>query len=247
MHRRKSFALLGATGGVVVALAALGSSAAGKPAASTAAAGIPVTVRIEGDTKTLLETTAVKPHAGLVKKAGHSCSATSAAGALQLGTRGRWSGKWYSGLGFEVFRIFGEGDIYSKTHTFWELFIDNVASSVGMCEAKLHRGDQVLFAAVPAKGTEYPLVLDVLTNPKAGKPFKVKVVYFKGHTATPVAGATVTAGGVSAEPIANGTVTAKTNSQGIATLTVQHAGLTAFGASKDRYVRAASVTKDVGQ
>ncbi len=229
----------------MVALAALGSSAAGKPAASGAAAGIPVTVRIEGDSKTLLPTTAVSPHAGVVKKGGHSCSETSAAGALQLATRGRWSGKWYSGLGFEVFKVFGETDIYSKTHSYWELFVDNQAASVGMCGLKLHRGDQLLFAAVAVKGTEYPLALKVLTKPVAGKPFSVKVVYFKGHKATPLAGVTVTAGGVSAEPQAGNEVRAKTNGQGFATMTVQHAGLTEFGATKDHYIRAASVTEDV--
>lgn len=246
MHRRKSFALLGATGGAVVALAALGSSATGKPAARTAAAGIPVSVRIEGDTKTLLPATTVSPGSAVVKKGAHSCAGNTAAGALNVATHGRWSGKWYSGLGFEVTKIDGEDDEYTSTHSYWELFVNNVASSVGMCSEKLRRGDQILFAAVAGKGTEYPLVLSLLSKPKAGKPVKVKVVYFKKHKATPLAGVTVTAAGISAEPVPNDSVSAKTNSQGIATLTVRRAGLTEFSASKKLYVRAEPVTKGVG-
>ncbi len=247
MHRRKSLALLGATGGVAVALAALGSTAAGKPAAKAAAAGIPVTVRIEGDTKTLLPTTKVTVHPGLVKKGGHSCSDTTAAGALNVSTRDRWSGKWYSGLGFEVFRIFSETDIYAKTHSWWELFVNNQPASAGMCSIKLHRGDQVLFAAVAAKGTEYPLALKVLTKPVAGKPFKVQVLeYYKGK-ARPSAGAKVSAFATSAEPIPNSTVTAMSNSHGIATLTVTRTGLIALQATKAHFIRSADVPKDVGQ
>jgi hypothetical protein len=150
------------------------------------------TIRIEGAKKTVLGSTPVSATGTVVKRGGHSCPGSSAAGALTRATHGHWSGKWFSGLGFEVFTIKRETDQFSTTHTYWELFVDNVAASAGMCSVKLHPGEHVLFAAVPANGTDYPLAINAPRTAAAGHAFTVKVRRFdaKGR-AKPLAGAVV--------------------------------------------------------
>jgi hypothetical protein len=238
MNRRTLLAVCAA----VLALPATGLAAK----RAVGSRGPAVTVRIEGASRTLLPTTTVRPGTGVVRKDGHSCSRASGAGALNNATRGAWSGKWFSGLGFEVLKILGETDNFTTTRSYWDLFVNNVASQVGICSVKLHPGEQLLFAAVPAKGTVYPLRLNVLSQPVAGRAFRVRVVFYdakrKPH---PLAGATVTATGIGREPLPNDRITAKTGSGGVATLTEQRSGLIQLGAGKRGYVRAASVARDV--
>ncbi len=67
---------------------------AGAPAAALAA-GTTVSVRVEGLTRTLLATKVVHTHSGSITKGGtpsRRLSATTAAGALDVATRHRWSG-----------------------------------------------------------------------------------------------------------------------------------------------------------
>src|SRR5207302_991013 len=139
------------------------------------------TVRIEGRTRTLLPTTRVRTHGGSVTKGGApkgACPATSAQGALDVATRHRWSGKWFSSLGaYEIFTILGDHE--SGTRQFWEIFVNNVSATAGACEVALHRGEQVLFAVAPATGpTVYPLAVSAPRTAMVGHPFTAKVVRF---------------------------------------------------------------------
>jgi hypothetical protein len=202
-------------GGAVLAMGATASGAL--------AAGTTVTVRVEGKNKTLLAAKSVTPHAGVVKKAGHSCTAASGAGALNVATHGAWSATWFSSLGFEVTKILGEADQFSTTHSYWEIFVGNVASQSGLCAIKLHRGEQILFAAVPATGTVFPLELTAPRSAAKGHAFTVTVKAFDAHgKAKALAGAKV-----------NG---ATTNRQGRATITLTRSAT--LTAAKKGFIRA---------
>jgi hypothetical protein len=232
----------------ILASAALPVCAVALALPTGAAASNPtkVKVRVEGRTKTLLPMTTVTLRSGLVKKGGHSCPANSGAGALNQATHGAWSATWFSGLGFDVTKIFGETDNFTTTHSWWELFKNNVATSTGICDLTPRRGDQLLFAAVPANGTAYPLGLKVLSTPAVGHAFKVKVVsYGPQGQAKALAGATVSVSQITAEPVANGRISAKTNASGVAQLTETRLGLIDIGASKRGYIRAATVAENV--
>jgi hypothetical protein len=205
---KKILALTGALSAIALAPAALA-----KP-----------TLRIEGKKKTLLVTTAVGMRGPEINKGGHSCAGSTAAGALSRATHGRWSGKWYSGLGIEVFTILGETDQYSTTHTYWELFVGNVSATMGLCSLNLHPGEQLLLAAVPANGTVYPLGISAPSSATAGRAFTVKARGFdaKGH-AKPLAGAEVDG--------------KRTNSHGVVRITPTRAGKLTLRASKNGYIR----------
>jgi hypothetical protein len=214
MNCRKMLALGGA---LVLAGAATASSAV--------AAGTTVSVRVEGKNKTLLSATQVKPRSGAVTISGKSCSSASGAGAVALATHGAWSGKWFS-FGLEVLKILGETDNFTTTKSYWELFVDNVASQGGVCNVKpLHRGEQILFAAVPATGTEFPLEVSAPAHVVAGHAFTVTVKAFNVRgKAKPLAGATVDG--------------QTTSSHGRATITLTHTGTTSLTATSKGFIRA---------
>jgi hypothetical protein len=210
-----------------------------------------VTVRVEGLKKTLLLPKVVHTHSGWITRFGApkgQCSARSAQGALDVATRHNWRGKWSTQYGpeYEITSILGETHSFSSKY-YWEIFANNVAATSGACQIKLHRGEHLLFAAVPITGYEYPLAVRILTKPVAGRPFQVRVVYYdaKGR-AKPLAGATVKVGGISAEPVPSSQASATTNSRGVATVTEKNFGLTMISASKRGYIRSAPAFRDVG-
>jgi hypothetical protein len=180
-----------------------------------------VTVRVEGKQRTLLSQTA--PLAGLSKvmRGGHSCAATSAAAALQLATHGSWSGPWSSKYSdFEVTKIKGETNNYSTTKSYWEVLVNNVPASTGICNLKLTGDANVVFAALGA--SEKPgLPLGIAT----ANAHEIKVVAYSAKgTPSPLAGASVTINGKSA---------GKTNAQGV----VSTAGQGFIVVSKTGYIR----------
>ena len=99
MNLKKLFAL----GGVTLMLAAL-------PAAASATK---VTVRVEGLNHTLLAPRHINVHNGWITRYGApegQCPASSAQGALDVGTRHRWRGTWTTQFGpeYEITSILGE-------------------------------------------------------------------------------------------------------------------------------------------
>jgi uncharacterized protein DUF4430 len=136
MHRKTLIALLGA---IVMAVAASGVALA-------AGSGPAVTWQVKSLNKTLLKPTSVHGEKGWITKGGTpkgKCSGSSAAGALDAATHGKWSGKYFSSLSdIEVTSILG---VKPPSSDFWELFVNGKPASTGVCEVKLHAGQKLLF------------------------------------------------------------------------------------------------------
>lgn len=229
MPARRMFALVGAILALTLTSAAVAS-----------AAGTTVTVRVEGLTRTLLAPVAVHTHSGTITTGGTpagACPSTSAAGALDLATHHRFNGT-YGSFGLSVTQILGETHPFTPPSYYWSVWVDNRYAPAGVCALKLHRGEQLLFAAVPDKGSEYPIVITAPGRATAGQPFKLHVFYYSAKgAAKPLAGAAVRGAGPKAV----------TNGHGVLSITAQHTGRLTFGASEHGYIRAAPVTVRVSK
>jgi uncharacterized protein DUF4430 len=130
----------------VVAPAALGSEVS---AGAHAAAGPTVTVQIKTLTKTLLRPTAVHGEKGWITKGGTprgKCSGSSAAGALDAATHGKWVGTYFASVsGIFITSILG---VKPTGSDFWEISVNNKTSSKGICDIKLQAGERLLFSIV---------------------------------------------------------------------------------------------------
>jgi hypothetical protein len=170
-------------------------------AAPAGAAGpATVTVRVEGAADTLVPRTTVTTTTATVNKdgvAGHDCTGTSAAGALELATGGAWTGTWNASFGYLVAGVRGEAPANPDFFSFW---ISGRLADVGVCGQELQQGDDVLLFVGRCEPPAYtactqPLALSVPATATAGEPFGVRVVELADSgTQTPVAGATVTGG-----------------------------------------------------
>ncbi|HEV7804939.1 MAG TPA: hypothetical protein VGO80_03915 [Solirubrobacteraceae bacterium] len=215
------------------------------PSSADAAAPANVSVRVEGAAKTLVERTTIRTDARTVNKdgvAGHDCTGTSVAGALEIAAAGNWSGGW-SAFGYSVTRILGETHDFS-TPDFFSLWINNKSASEGVCgmTSELQEGDSVLFYvtrcvfdAVLGDCSNEPVLPLGLTAPKQLQPdvpFDVSVVqYSPNAVASPVAGAVVVDGAVAL---------ATTNAAGIATITFSSGGPRTLKATKPGRARSAA-------
>lgn len=189
------------------------------PLAPAIAAGpATVTVRVEGSTETLVQPTQVSTTMASVVKDGnpaHSCTGTSAAGALQLATGGNWSGEWFSGLRYSVETIAGQSFPFTQPY-YWSFWLDDKSATTGICEAELSSGDSILFfpecfsetvgVCPPAPnplGIEAPAVAEV------GSPVTVTVTSYANATGapSPAVGAAITGKGVSATTDSGGHAT----------------------------------------
>ncbi|HWX75139.1 MAG TPA: hypothetical protein VNZ05_07530 [Solirubrobacteraceae bacterium] len=174
---------------------------------------------MEGLTHTLLAATQVTTTTTPVVKDGnpaHSCSGTSAAGALQLATGASWNGTWFESQNeYAVETILGESHIFESgapANYFWSFWLDDKEASVGACGAQLNPGDRVLFfpscfgSACPPPIA--PLEVEAPATVEAGTPFPLTLkIYDSAGNATPAGGASVTGGGASAVSDANGHAT----------------------------------------
>jgi hypothetical protein len=207
--------------------------------AFAATAAPKVTIRIEGAKRTLLAATAIRaPASGFITQdgaPGGKCPADSAAGVLNAATKGSWSGTWQSTYNdYFVTKILGDTESGSKSY--FEILVNNVPAVTGPCEIVLKPGDQLLFGAVPLSGTGYPLLIKAPKTAIAGSSLKVTVDDVNGSgRSAPLAGVTVSGGGIAA----------RTNAKGVATLKPEHAGKLTLGASKTGCIRAATVTVKV--
>ena len=236
MSVRSTFALAGAS----LALVAAPTTVAAAAGTASSAAGTTVSVRVEGVKHALLTPTIVHTHSGSITTGGApagTCPATHAAGALDVATHHRWNGTYSkaSGLGIEVTQILGETDKYSPHGHYWEILINNKSATAGICDLKLQAGDQLLFAAVPATGTVYPLTLSGPSKVTAGKAFTVRVsAYNAKGVAKPVAGVHVSG------------ASKVSNAHGLVTVTESHRGTARFTASGTGYIRSAPLAVKVG-
>ena len=234
MSARRTCALAGAS----LALVAAPTAVAAPAGATLSAAGTTVSVRVEGVTHALLVPTAVRTHGGSITTGGApsgTCPATDAAGALDAATHHRWSGTYSSGLGIEVTRILGETDKYSPHGHYWQIFLNHKSASAGICSLTLHAGDQLLFAAVPAAGSVYPLGLSGPSKVTAGRAFTLRVsAYDAKGVAKPVAGVHVSG------------ASQASNAHGLVTVTASHRGTARFTASAPGHIRSAPLAVKVG-
>lgn len=210
--RRFSLAL----GAVVLCLSAFASAARAAGPAS-------VSVRVEGASQTLVPPTNVTTTNSPVIKDGnpaHTCPGTSAAGALELATSGNWNGSWFSGLGYSVETVAGEGHLFepgAPANYFWSVWLDNKSATTGICEAELNPGDSVLFfpecfsetsACPPAPN---PLGITAPAVGEVGSPVTVRVTSYANATGapSPAVGAAVAGGGASGTTDSSGEATLK--------------------------------------
>jgi hypothetical protein len=195
MHRRIIVSVVGA----------LAAASLMAPAADAAGAPASVTVRVEAPARTLADATLTTTRTPVVKdgNAAHSCSGTSAAGALQQVTGGKWTASWFTGLGYAVNAI--EDVKPASLNDYWTLWLNGKPSTTGVCDTELQAGDQVLefiCSSTPdfSSCTDLPLALSVKRIGLGSA--TVAVTLLKGDgTSTPVAGAVVR-GGV--KPVATG-------------------------------------------
>jgi hypothetical protein len=207
--------------------------------AGALAAGTTVTVRVEGAKRTLLAPKTVHTHAGSITKDGArrgSCPATDAVGAFNTATRGNWAGTYTSGLGLEVTKVFGERHVYSKDGSYWGFWVNHKFASEGICQQKLKKGDQLLFAPAPNRGMVYPTAIRAPRTASSKSPFKLQVVYYAATgKARPLAGARVVTGHQSA--VSNG--------HGYVSVRLLSSGSYRFRASEKGYIRPVPVTVKV--
>jgi hypothetical protein len=228
----KRNAILAAVGAPMAAAALL-------TAPAFAGAQTKVSFRVEGASKTLLPAMSVAvPTSGSITKGGTpkgSCpESDTAAGAFNVATRGQWTGKDFS-FGVEVNSIFGEK--VNNSSRYWELFKNNHVADQGICELKVKRGDQLLFASVPTRGKQYPIVLKAPAKAIVGKSFQVAAYYYRGssNATTPLPGVAFTG------------VKGTTNLKGVATVTASKPGKLSLVGSKLGEIRSAAATVAVSK
>jgi hypothetical protein len=201
-------------------------------AVPVARAGTPATVsvRIEGQDRTLLPSTTVTTSNTPAPVSGGNTSGTTAAAAIDLATGGNWDRQCFTQ------QLMGESHTFAN-NDYWAFWINNrFSTDKGICDYELGPGDQVLMLVDVSdqnfNPTVTPLALrDVPAHANAGVPFTATVVHYTfDGAAEPVSGATVSGGGVSATSDAGGT----------ATLTAPTAGALSLKAEKGGFARSAS-------
>ena len=230
----KSVRILAAAGAPVALAALLAGPALAKSPK--------VSVRVEGKSRTLLQTKTVRtPSKGSIVKGGAakgSCPAAgTAAGALNTATRGKWKGTVSQGLGIEVTSILGETDTFNAGH-WWEFFVNDHPSTRGICSTRVKPGQRLLFAAVSSKAkAEFPIQLRVPSKTTVGTPFVVKAFYFPGasNKTKPMAGVKLTG------------VKGTTNAKGVATVTATRPGKLSIVGSKRNEIRSAAARVSVAK
>jgi hypothetical protein len=180
---------------------------------SAVAAPATVSVRAEGASTTVVPRTIVATTTAPVNKdgqAGHECSGTSAAGALEQATGGDWGGQWFDGSGYFVSRIRAEQS--DPMGTFWNLWINYRPSDVGVCGAELQPGDEVLlyidcFSGCPSRTPLRLSGLPATAAPGSSATVRVDTFQVSGSVTQPVPapGATVQVGGRSFTTAGDGT------------------------------------------
>jgi hypothetical protein len=167
-------------------------------APAQAAAPATVTFRAEGRQSTFVPKTVVTTTTTPVNKDGtHSCTGTSAAGALERATAGDWGGTWFDGFGYGVDRIRAESS--DPDSTYWALWINYRYSQTGACGTELAPGNDVLFAIDCFAGCNPRGPLRLSRVPRLARPGSTADVLVEAFDISgpqgPAAGATVRAGG----------------------------------------------------
>lgn len=217
--------------GLAAGVIALGLAGAGAPAAL--AAGPTVGVRIEGQSKTLLETRVAA--SGKAVPGNAECGPRSAGAAIERGTKGNWDRMSF------VSTLLGETHDYSNSD-YWAEWIDRGRGykyGGGVCTDRLRAGDQLLMLVDQppygeGSGAEVPLNLKGVPTRgvKRGERVTLRVMgtilrndFDTGAGDTvPIAGATVSGGGQTAVTNRRGRVTLRFRTARAVTLRATKAG-----------------------
>jgi hypothetical protein len=217
-------------GGVLSSILAL--SVLGAPAAL---AGPTVTVRVEGESATLLPSTTVILNA---PEPTSGCAANSVAAAVNLATNGNWDhGEAEGGGGDFTQTILGETHTFTNASDTWAEWVDYKWGG-GICTDLLSEGDEVLMVADHEPEpffapTVLPLVITgAPASAQVGVPVTVQVSAIhtpSGAFAEPGQGTPEPAAGVT---VSGGGTSAVTNASGAATLTFASAANVTLRATK---------------
>ncbi len=208
--------------------------------APSALAGTPatVTVRVLGPApayEALSAPTQVTTTSALVTKEGGECSGTSAGGALELATNGNWQGTWSASYkDYEVIAIDGRSFPFeegSPADFYWSFWHNYVYSEVGVCEAELAPGDQVLFVpscygpSCPPEPTRL-LAIEAPATVEPGHAVSVAVRSYPatGGASSPAAAVAVTGAGAGVQTDGTGHATVTFPADGTYVLRAAGAG-----------------------
>ena len=213
-HSGRSVLIRLATAGTLTLLLGAALIAVQTTASAAGAPSSAITVRVEGPKRTLIPATSVVLSGGTIVKDGvaaDSCSGLSAAGALELATRGDWSGTWSASFSAYFLTTIDSLAFPSTGAEYWAFWVNNAPASLGICSYDPKPGDSLLFfpdcfgKTCPKSGG----VLGVKAPAVAiiGRPFSVSVTAYSDAKGTPskAVGATVSGGGAQAKTAANGT------------------------------------------
>ena len=217
------FVTLAATIAAVAATAIL-------PSAAAAAKPPTVLVRVEGAGATLLPQTVVQTTDAHAVR-GHTCPGSSAAGALNIATHGKWTGKFETGSGFADFFITGVLGEQPTGNNFWTLWVNGRSSSTGACATPLHTGDHELWfdcvADTSFNCTNDPLKLTAPAVVPAGHAFTATVVQLDGSGhGSPIGGAAVGGRGMVGISGSTGKTRIVADMTGVVSLQAQKSGAT---------------------
>jgi len=211
--------------------------------AALAADPFKVSIRVEGKSRTLVKERKVTLADAPIIKDGnpeHSCNGQEAIGALQAGTGGEWSGKWFEGLGYSADTIMGNTP---ASPGYFELWVNHRLSSTGLCQTHVAAGDDVLLfvqdcefdpALGACKDPVTPLGVRVAKTLKRGRVATIRYVgYSPKGAATPEPGATV---------YVNGRKLGKTGKKGTVTVKGTKLGKATVYATDRGHVRSETAT-----
>ncbi|HXB65275.1 MAG TPA: hypothetical protein VNV42_10410 [Solirubrobacteraceae bacterium] len=225
-------------------------------AVPVAQAGTPasVTVRVVGLTgTTLLAQTQVTTNGTPIDPDSnplHTCSGTSAGGALYDAVRGNWVVKYDEGLGYEIdgiqglnFAPFSES---SPPDAYWSFWLNGAPATEGACEQELAPGsDVVFFAQCVSTGVDCPtnglepehfLTTTAPSTAQVGVPVTVKV----GSLNTATGSAESSVPGV--VTVSAGSIGTSADAEGVAMLTFPSTGTYTIQASAPDSVPADPLT-----
>ena len=218
---------------VVAALVASGLAAA--PAGAAGPAN--VTVRVEGDAQTLVPRTQVRTSETPAGKDGSNCPGTSGLGALDQATAGDWGGTYFPGFSsWFVETIKGETHA-SNEQGFWDLWLNNTHSDLGICGLELQEGDDLVI--VPNNTSPLLVLSGVPATVAPGQSATVKVTEY-GFTQNPDFSTTTTSRPADGATVAYGGASATAGADGNAQLTFGSGGAVAIQATQPGHVRSAT-------
>lgn len=225
------------------------------PCATSLATPVTVKLRVEGSTKTLFEgevATQGEAFETLSSKGSHPCDYAENGNAEGFTNGGTPSGtpttalrdaalagglafdaKWSTGLGdFFVTQVGSDANQEETPYDSWGFAVNDTTAPVGGCQITLAPGSEVLWA-YNYFNLHHLLNLSGPAGVDVGTPFSVHVL--DGQTGQPIAGAAI-------GEVASGATTAipgspTTDANGIATISLSHAGTVRLKATQAESVR----------